>query len=131
MPDLIVIAQKVRRRGQACAELLLDLFAVLERHMLHDVSVCRSHDGLRVGVLSDDSRHLRILHRSHMYLQMRFVILIHKRLRRLAHQNRHVLRHRVQRLGLRHVRHELLSVLDAKGLDHLPVQHGEVIDSGR
>ena len=91
--------------------------------MLSDVRLHSSLHSLRVGVLTHKLRNLGVLHRVHVDLNMRFVVLVDKRLDRLTVNDVHVLRHRVTWLHVVTVleRDKLLGILNAKHFKHLTV----------
>ena len=109
-----------RRHRQA--KLLFDLFAILKRHVLVDVRHHRRLHLLSHRVLTHDLHNLRILHSCLVHSNVSLMILLDKRLDRFASQNILVLLHRVGRGLIVLNRYQLVSVLDAKHLNHLTMQ---------
>ena len=89
--NLDILGQRLLWRRQGHAHLLLDLFAVLERHVLvHVRHDCRC-DHLPHGVLPNRLGDVRALHEGHVRGDVRLVILVDEYLLRLASQEPHVL----------------------------------------
>ena len=121
------------RRRQRHTGLLFDLLAIGERQVFRDVRVHSGHHALRIGVLPHELLDFGVLHSGHMDGDVRLVVLVYKRLDRLAVDDVHVLADRITWLAVVVVleRHELLGVLDPQHLKHLPVQVGHVVNLRR
>ena len=124
----VVLFHVVLRQGrQGCAKLLLDLAAILEGHVLHDVRLkCRSNL-LRHRVLPNLLRNLGVLPKGHVHRDVRLMILIHEGFKRLTRHGVHVFRHGVTRLGVICKGHDLVSILHAERFNHLPMEIGEIV----
>ena len=61
---------------------------------------------------------------------MRLVILSNESFDGFAVQHIHVLGHRIGRLHVLFNRNQLLGILDPQRLDHLTMQHGQVVQLG-
>ena len=115
---------RVRNTGS-----ILDLFAVLEAHMLHDVSLHRRHHALCLRVLPHKLSDLRVLQRRGMHRYVRIMVLWEERFDRFAVENVDILTNRIDRLLLVSIhRHKFVRVLNTENLQHLPVQVGEVVN---
>ena len=113
---------------QGHTQLLLDLLAVGIGHVLGNVCLHGRHDLGRPGVLPHQLRNDRVLHGRGVHLNVGLVVLIHKRLERLALEGGHVLRHRVLGLLVLGQWHQLVGVLDTQHLQHATVQLGQIVD---
>ena len=99
--------------------------------MLCDVGLNRRHHLLGLWVLTYLLHQCRVLHHGSVHSDVSVVVLVDERLGRLAVEERHVLGHGVAGLHVVIDRHQLVSVLDAKHLNHLAVQLGQVINLRR
>ena len=82
---------------------------------------------LKLGVLPNQLLDVRVFHRRHMHDDVCLVVLVQEGLDRLALEDVHVLRHGVARFHVVFNGYKLLVVLDAKHVQHLTMQDGEVI----
>ena len=96
--------------------------------MLADVGHCCGLNLLRQGVLANERGHLGVLHASHVNSNVGLVVLLDKRLDRLAVDQVHVLLHGVHRFLVVLDRHQLVGVLDAQHVQHLTVQERQVVN---
>ena len=69
----------------------------------------------------------RILHSRHMYLNMRFMVLVDKRFERFTSKYVHVLSDWVNRGLIVFHRYELCRILNPQNIEHFSMQEGEVI----
>ena len=95
--------------------------------MLHDMRHSRSLNSLCLWVLSHNLHNLWVFHCSHVNTQVGFMVLQEERFNRFAIHQIHVFRNGVNRLHVRLVGNNLLCVLHAQRLNHLPVKIGQVI----
>ena len=99
--------------------------------MLVDVRHRSSLNGLRLRVHLHQLHDLRVLHRGHVHLNVRLMVLLDERFDGLADQQVLVLLHWINRHRIIFNRHKLACVFDAKNLDHLAVQHRQVVQLRR
>ena len=114
--------------GQGHTKLLLNLLAVTKPNVLGNMRLHGRLDHWCLGVLANQLHDYGVLHGHRVHLDVRLVVLVEECLEWFALERGHVLCHRVFGFLIVRQGHELVCVLDAKHLQHLAVQLGQVVD---